>query len=344
MQLPIPYNQNIYSIHQEDKTGTSTRILSRVKKKTLIIGWNTESLRLFDKIKEYPALNYDVKGFISVDKIDTQSIYRDVNLLGDIYSLKKWVHHLAIEEILIAIEPKNKNQLDGIIRLCSETGSHFRVVSDVFDTVYGSVIKDIYENIFERREFGLRRIVEGIGSMILLILLLPVFLATILAIKLDSRGSVIYSQMRVGKNGKPFRIYKFRSMIQDAEKQSGPTWAQKKDPRITRMGRFMRLTRIDELPQLLNILKGDMGFIGPRPERPFFVDTFKEQIPLYTQRLKVKPGVTGWAQVKWHYDENIEDVKEKLRYDVYYIDNHQIWLDIKIIFLTLFTVLNQRGQ
>ena len=134
-------------------------------------------------------------------------------------------------------------------------------------------------------------------------------------------------------------------MVQDAETKSGPVWAQKSDPRITKIGAFMRATRIDELPQLMNILKGDMSFIGPRPERPFFVESFKEQIPLYERRLEIKPGVTGWAQVKWRYDESIEDVKEKLKYDLFYVDNNNSWkLNIKIMFLTVGTVLMQKGQ
>ncbi len=344
MHVHMQHNGNIYPLSEQKKSDTSTRIMTRARKKTLIIGWNNESLRLFDKILDYPALNYNIKGFISVARLGRKAQYRDVQLLGDISSIKTWVALLNIEEILIATEPEYRDRLDEIIKFCQESGVHYRIVSDVFDTVYGNVVKDIYASLFEKKEFGLRRIIDGIGSIILLFTLLPVFLAIFVAIKLDSAGSVYYSQIRVGKDGKPFRIFKFRSMVQDAEKKSGPTWAQKRDPRITRVGHFMRLTRIDELPQLMNILKGDMSFIGPRPERPFFVDTFKEQIPLYEHRLKVKPGVTGLAQVKWHYDENIEDVKEKIKYDLEYIENKSIWLEIKIYFLTVITVLTQKGQ
>lgn len=334
----------VSSIPQSGKGTDSSRDNTVHRRKTLIVGWNRESLRLYDKIKDYPALNYDVKGFLNVKKNGTKIKYRDVHLLGDIYSLKSWVDLLNIEEILIAIEPDDRPRLGEILQLCNQTGVHCRVVSDVYDTVYGNVIKDVYSHLFEKREFGFRRTMDFFGALILMLLLLPLFLVVVLAIKLDSNGSILYSQIRVGKNEKPFRIYKFRSMVQDAEKQSGPMWAQKKDPRITKVGRFMRLTRLDELPQLINIFKGDMSFIGPRPERPFFVDTFKEQIPLYSRRLLSKPGVTGWAQVKWHYDENIEDVKEKLKYDLHYINNQSFWLNIKIFFLTLLTVVTQKGQ
>ena len=165
-----------------------------------------------------------------------------------------------------------------------------------------------------------------------------------IAIKLDSRGTVLYSQERVGYGGKTFRIYKFRTMVQDAEKQTGPTWASKSDPRITRVGQFLRKTRIDEIPQLLNVLAGNMSVIGPRPERPYFVEKFKENIPMYGNRLKVKPGLTGLAQVESGYDESEEDVKRKLSYDITYIQKQNILLDLKIMFKTIWVVLTGKGQ
>ena len=234
--------------------------------------------------------------------------------------------------------------LPEIIDICKQIGISYTIVSDMYDTVFGNVIHEVYDDLFSRKEVGLRRFLDFLGAVFLMLVLLPLFSVIAIAIKLESKGSVFYSQIRVGIDGREFRIFKFRSMFQDAEKNSGPIWAQKDDPRITSVGRFMRLTRIDELPQLMNILKGDMSFIGPRPERPFFVDSFKQQIPLYQNRLKTKPGVTGWAQVKWRYDESLEDVREKLNFDLYYINNHTLWLDIKIFFLTLKTILLQKGQ
>ena len=316
----------------------------RQKKNTIIIGWNKESVRLYDKILDYPPLNYDVKGFLSVKECEGRTKYRNVYLLGDLRSFNKWIEHLEIEEVLICIESEYRDRLDEITALCNEIGVRYKVISDVFDTVYGNAIKDTYESLFHRPSFSFRRMIDFFGSIFLMILLLPVFLVIVAAIKLESKGPVLYSQIRTGLKEKPFRIYKFRSMVQDAEKLSGPTWAQKNDPRITKVGRFMRLSRIDELPQLINIMRGDMSFIGPRPERPFFVESFKEQIPLYVNRLKIKPGVTGWAQVKWGYDESIEDVKEKLRYDLYYINHRSFWMDIAILFLTVGMVFTRKGQ
>jgi exopolysaccharide biosynthesis polyprenyl glycosylphosphotransferase len=176
-----------------------------------------------------------------------------------------------------------------------------------------------------------------------LILSAPIMLLTAIVIKLDSRGPIFFSQERVGKDGRIFKLVKFRSMTTDAEARSGPMWAQANDPRVTRVGRFIRRTRIDELPQFINVIKGDMDFVGPRPERPYFVDQLRAVIPYYWQRHTVAPGLTGWAQVKYPYGATIEDSREKLKYDLYYIKNMSLFLDLSIIFHTVKTVLLGRG-
>ncbi|WP_245911840.1 sugar transferase [Brunnivagina elsteri] len=189
----------------------------------------------------------------------------------------------------------------------------------------------------------LKRIADFVFTILLLTLLSPLMLLTALAIKLDSPGSIFYSQLRTGLNGKPFKVHKFRSMSQDAEKQ-GAQWASKSDSRITRVGRLIRLTRIDELPQILNVLQGQMSLIGPRPERPEFDAKLKEEIPYYEVRYLVKPGITGWAQVMYPYGASIEDAYEKLSYDLYYIKNYSLWLDIAIFFKTIRVVLLGKGR
>ncbi|MBN1560941.1 sugar transferase, partial [candidate division KSB1 bacterium] len=186
--------------------------------------------------------------------------------------------------------------------------------------------------------------IDILFSLCGLLILSPVLVLFAILIKIDSPGPVFYKQKRVGKNGRNFTVYKFRSMIQDAERYTGPVWAGKTDPRITRIGRFIRKVRIDEFPQLINVLNGDMSLVGPRPERPYFVDKLKREYPLYTRRLRVKPGVTGWAQVKGKYDTTIEDVKEKLDYDLYYIDNISLRLDFRIMFYTVYVMLRFKGQ
>jgi exopolysaccharide biosynthesis polyprenyl glycosylphosphotransferase len=189
----------------------------------------------------------------------------------------------------------------------------------------------------------LKRLVDLILTGLLLIFLFPLMLLAMMAIKLDSPGPVFYSQVRTGLYGKPFRVYKFRSMYQDAEKR-GAQWACQRDPRITKVGYWLRVLRIDELPQIFNVLRGDMSLIGPRPERPEFDVKLKEEIPYYELRYLVKPGITGWAQVLYPYGASVEDAYEKLAYDLYYIKNYSLWLDIAIAFKTVRVVLLGKGR
>jgi len=189
----------------------------------------------------------------------------------------------------------------------------------------------------------LKRAIDIFISMLALIVLFPFLLLTAFLIKLDSRGPVLYRQKRLGFRGKEFTLFKFRSMVSDAERHTGPVWARKNDTRITRVGKIMRPLRVDELPQLVNVLRGDMSFVGPRPERPAFVTELRKEIPIYTLRLNVHPGITGLAQVKHRYDTSIESVKRKLRYDLQYINNLSLRLDLKIILKTVLTVLKQEG-
>ena len=181
---------------------------------------------------------------------------------------------------------------------------------------------------------SIRPLLEKIAALILFIILLPLLILIYLLVALTSRGGGIYSQERIGKYEKPFAIYKFRTMVHDAEKQ-GPQFATQKDPRITPIGRFLRFTHLDELPQLINVVKGDISFVGPRPERPHFVDELQKQIPLYSIRHSVQPGITGWAQVQYRYGANKEDAEEKLRFDLYYVKHQSFFLDLIILTKTI---------
>jgi exopolysaccharide biosynthesis polyprenyl glycosylphosphotransferase len=203
----------------------------------------------------------------------------------------------------------------------------------------------IYTHRFRMTSFmrSYKRIYDLCFSVIGLILSAPLFPVLTVLIKLDSPGPVFYKQLRVGENEVEYFVYKFRTMSQDAEKETGAIWAQKSDPRVTRIGQFLRKTRIDEIPQLINVLKGDMSFIGPRPERMAFVERLKETIPFYSTRHFVKPGVTGWAQVCYPYGASDEDALEKLRYDLYYIKNYSVFLDFKIILDTIRVVTSGFG-
>jgi sugar transferase (PEP-CTERM system associated) len=188
-----------------------------------------------------------------------------------------------------------------------------------------------------------KRLFDILCASLLIVVSLPMMLIAALLIKLESRGPLLYRQERVGQNGKTFFVNKFRSMRTDAEKDGKPVWATANDSRVTRVGAVIRKIRVDELPQLFNVLKGDMSLVGPRPERPFFVDQLTAQIPYFAARHSVKPGVTGWAQVRYQYGSTVEDSQEKLQYDLYYVKNHSLFLDIIILFETVFVVLTAKG-
>jgi sugar transferase (PEP-CTERM system associated) len=190
---------------------------------------------------------------------------------------------------------------------------------------------------------AVRRAISVIISLIGLLVALPLLPFIILAIRLDSKGPIFYTQTRVGKGGRLFKVVKFRTMRQDAEAASGPKWAGDHDPRVTRVGKFLRASRLDEIPQLWCVLKGDMAFVGPRPERPEFIELLSKEIPYYGVRHMVRPGLTGWAQVKYKYGSTVEESREKLQYDLFYIKNVSIGLDLLIMFQTIKTVLLGRG-
>jgi exopolysaccharide biosynthesis polyprenyl glycosylphosphotransferase len=193
-------------------------------------------------------------------------------------------------------------------------------------------------------EKGTKRIFDLVFSIVILIIATPIMVIVAMLIRLTSSGPAIFAQERVGRFGRPYTMYKFRTMKQNAEVETGPVWAKENDPRITPLGKWLRKTRIDELPQLFNVIKGEMSFVGPRPERAHFVEQFKKEIPLYARRLNVRPGITGWAQVKWKYDTSLEDVKEKTKYDLFYVENMSLRMDFKILFNTLVTIFTGKGQ
>ncbi len=318
---------------------------TRMFKNTVIIGWNVEAAGLYDRIISTPALGYNVRGFINPNGYRKKSYYKNVPVLGDVQRLKEITKRLDISHCLIVLSPGEKQFLSSIVKECNQLSLEYQIVSDTFDDHYDHIIRDVIKDVLHPQGIGLRRIVDFALAFNMLMLLLPLFILTAIIIKLESKGPVFYSQQRYGWKGKIFAIHKFRSMVQDAEKISGPVWAQKSDPRITRIGRIMRKTRIDELPQLINIIKGDMSFIGPRPERPFFANTFKMQIPLYLNRLKVRPGITGLAQVTVGYDETLEDVKDKVRKDLEYIQSSNKWsMNFYIVAKTVKTLLTLKGQ
>ena len=268
-------------------------------------------------------------------------------------SLSDTARQLAADEIVVALTERRSGSMPLRELLdCKLEGVKVHDINTHFEKTLGQIrigfanagwmiFGDGFDQGFARS--AIKRIFDIVTALVLIVGTAPIMLLAALAIKLDSRGPVLYRQERLGQDGKPFMVTKFRSMRTDAEKDGKPRWATVHDDRVTRVGHFMRKTRIDELPQLFNVLKGDMSMVGPRPERGYFVEQLTQQIPYFAVRHSVKPGVTGWAQVRYQYGATVEDSIEKLQYDLYYVKNHSLFLDLMILFETVAVVLTGKG-
>ncbi len=321
-------------------------------RRSLIIGWSQKAKNMYDMIEQHPALGYTIVGFVRTDKRKQIMSYKNIRIVGVLQNLPVLIKKFRIQELIVALESTEHEKLLEVIRYSDEQYVGIKIMPDMYDIIsgqartnqiYGFPLIEIMPEIMPPWEQSLKRLIDIGFSSCVLVIGFPVWLIIALIIKIDSRGPVLYKQARVGKDGKEFIIYKFRSMRGDAEKY-GPQWAGKKDPRVTTFGWFLRKAHLDEIPQFINVFQGDMSLVGPRPERSFFVEKLSKEIPLYPRRLKVRPGITGWAQVKHKYDESLEDVKIKLQYDLFYIENMSLRMDIKIILNTIYVMLMGRGH
>lgn len=326
--------------------------LGRLVRVAVIVGTGRKASDLAAHLESSPALGYRISGFVSPSGPPQEQAVAEDRIIGTVADLPRLLRRGGADELLVTIASNFHEDILSL--LLPATSSHVRVkvVPDLFDIVAGHVHntqimgEQLMEILPERLSFLQKLVKAAIDYLLSLIVLaagLPLWLALAIAIRIDSRGPVFYRQKRVGRGGRIFRIFKFRSMVADAEKHSGPVWAGRDDPRITRVGAFLRRTRLDEIPQFINVLRGEMSVVGPRPERPRFVEDLRRVYPFYDKRLTVKPGITGWAQVKLEYDTSIEDVAEKLKLDFYYIENMSLFLDLEILARTVFVVLTGRG-
>lgn len=315
---------------------------------TIIIGTNEKGKSLKTFFEKHPEYGYKYVGFIGIGNVE-----KDDLILGSVNDIEKIIPEENVEEIIVASEPDKSEVLFEVISKTSNMNVGIKIVPDMYEIVsgmaktnqiHGVPLIDVLPEIMTFRVKVLKRIIDIVFSILILIVSFPLSLIAAIAIKLTSKGPIFYTQTRVGKNGKLFTIIKFRTMYLGAESDTGPSWADKDDPRVTKVGRILRRFRFDEVPQFINVLKNDMSIVGPRPERPYFVELLKKEIPYYTRRLCVKPGITGWAQVKHSYDSSLDDVKLKLQYDFYYIENMSISLDFKIMLNTIIVILKMRGQ
>lgn len=318
----------------------------------IIIGASEEGKELHNEIINYPQLGYKVIGFIDDDGRKKGTTCADLPVFGTYSDLSSTIKRYTVSGIIISHVSASPNEIMKILNYCEDARVTIYMVPTLMDVItghlkthqiFGIPLIVLLHDHMPSWQAQIKRIIDVSIALVVLIVGAPICLLVGYLIRTTSPGPIIFKQERIGQNGKPFHMLKFRSMYEDAEKRSGPQWAKENDPRITPFGRFLRKTRLDEIPQFINVLKGEMSLVGPRPERAFFIEKLKQEIPWYIRRIKMKPGITGWAQVKHKYDESIEDVKQKVLYDLYYFENMSLLLDLKIILRTVIVVFTGKG-
>jgi exopolysaccharide biosynthesis polyprenyl glycosylphosphotransferase len=321
--------------------------------RALIIGAGVTGMILAEAFQRYP--HYQAIGFIDDDLELQGKVYQEVKVLGDRQQLQTEVDRLGINEIVLAISKPIDDELLQILSDLHERGLAITPMPVLYEKLTGKIAVEhigsqwysalpFSKNPFETFNRVGKRCLDLVCGLIIGVIFLFVLPFVAIAIKLDSPGAIFYKQERVGLHGTPFTVYKFRSMVQNAERNGKAQWAVKGDARITTVGNFIRKTRLDELPQVLNVLRGDMSMVGPRPERYQFIQELQQQIPFYRTRLAAKPGLTGWAQINYGYGSTTQDALIKLQYDLYYLKHWSPWLDLKILLRTFSVVLKMQGQ
>jgi len=325
----------------------------QIGERILIVGSGDMAIDVARETLERPDAGFRIVGFVDDDPALLGKSLINPRVVGSTAQLPGLVRSENIDRIVVAIgDRRGQFPTEQLLRLSLSGNVSIEECASFYERLTGRVSLDMVRPswlIFSGRgrqaplNLAARSIMHRLTALIGAMLSLPIALLTALLIKLDSRGPVLYKQERVGKNGRPFTLMKFRSMRTDAEKD-GPVWASTTDDRTTRVGRIIRKIRVDEIPQFWNILRGDMNFVGPRPERPHFVSQLAQEIPFYEQRHLIAPGLTGWAQIKYPYAASIEDARQKLEYDLFYIKNQGLALDGAILFETIKTILFSRGS
>lgn len=313
------------------------------QKHILLVGYSRAAEEYIDRIIQNPQWGYKVRGILD-DNVEAGTEYKGVKVIGRIENLLVILPANRLDEIAITLGLSEYFRLEEIVALCEKSGVHTKFIPDynniiptkpyTEDILGLPVINIRYVPLSNTFNSMVKRLMDIVGSIVAIVLFSPVMLFTVIMIKITSPGPLIFKQERVGLHNRNFWMYKFRSMDVQPDAEEKKAWTVKDDPRVTNFGKLMRKTSIDELPQLFNILKGDMSLVGPRPERPFFVEKFREEIPRYMIKHQVRPGLTGWAQVNGYRGNT--SIRKRIEYDLYYIENWTIGLDIKILFLTIF--------
>ena len=341
--------------------------------KALIVGWSDRVQELYEDVARYPAAGLQVVGAIRLQRPEAEATAlgdegRVIASGGDgagvlaapatadattVTALPRLIDELEVQDVLIALSSEDHDPLYEVLRLCDGKSVSIKLVPDFYmiiggmartEHMYGLPLIEVLPEPMPAWEQSTKRLIDFVVAFVVLAAGLPFWIVLAVLVRSTSPGPAIYRQTRVGQHGRVFTMYKYRTMREDAEVHTGPVWATEDDPRYTPLGRWLRKTRLDEIPQFWNVLRGDMSLVGPRPERPYFVEKLAREIPLYGRRHRVKPGITGWAQVKWKYDTSLEDVRQKVKYDLFYIENMSLRMDFKILFRTIKTALTAQGQ
>lgn len=336
----------------------TTRFVRRVHQRkigfnTLLIGGNHNALNIYremNEIKKSPGFKF--VGFVSINGVDNQLRESNLPYFGKFTEVHNVIKERKIEEAIIAIESSEHENLRKIISELEGENVRLHVIPDMYDilagsvkmnNIYGAALIEIKSELMPAWQASIKRFIDIFISVISLVICLPLFMIIAIVIKATSKGSIFFLQERVGLNGRPFQIIKFRSMVVNAENGT-PQLSSAYDSRITRVGKFLRRTRLDEFPQFINVLKGDMALVGPRPERQFYIDKIVPIAPHYKHLNKVRPGITSWGQVKYGYAENVEQMIQRMKYDLIYIENMTLAIDFKIMLYTLMIIFKGSGK
>jgi len=319
--------------------------------RTLLIGGSDKAVEIYNEINQLPKGSNRFIGFVNLNGVD-KNLEDRIPYLGHANDLEKVLREQEVEEVIIALESVEHDKLRSLISRIEGSDVVIKILPDMYDILAGSVkmtnlfgalLIEVNAESMPFWQQGIKRFIDVLFSGIATILLLPLFIILAIVVKLSSTGPIFFLQERIGLNGKTFRIIKYRTMYVDSEK-AGPQLSSSEDPRITKVGRFLRKTRLDEFPQFINVLKGEMSLVGPRPERQFYIDKIVQIEPQFLHLTKVRPGITSWGQVKYGYAENVDQMLQRMKFDLLYMKNRTLALDFKIMLYTVIIIFKAKGK